>query len=260
MARPGEAGGAAGAYGRTMWALGDYHRFATATVWPLGPELVAACGIGPGDRVLDVAAGTGNVAIRAAAAGATVVASDLTPENFAAGRAEADARGVELDWVAADAQALPFADRGFDVVTSCFGAIFAPDHEAVARELLRVCRPGGRIGLLNFRPTGAAMEFFALFGRHAPPADGPPPVLWGDEEHVRALLGDGADLTMTRRSYVERIDGGPDGYAELFTETFGPAVALRGEAFDREFLEFAERHWRDGGIAYDYLVVVAVKR
>ena len=260
MARPGDDGGATAAYGRGMWALGDYHRFATATVWPLGPELVAACGIGPGDRVLDVAAGTGNVAIRAAAAGATVVASDVTPENFAAGRAEAEARDVELEWVEADAQALPFADGEFDVVTSCFGAMFAPDHEAVARELLRVCRPGGRIGLVNFRPAGAAAAFFGMFGRHAPPSDGPPPVLWGDEDHVRALLGDGAELTMTRRSYVERIDGGPEGYVELFTDTFGPAIALRSEAFDRDFLEFAERHWRDGGITYDYLLVVAVRR
>ena len=114
MAAPGEDGAAGAAYGRLMWALGDYHRFATETVWPLGPELVSACGIGPGQRVLDVAAGTGNVAIRAAEAGASVVASDLTPENFAAGRAEAEARGVELEWVEADAQALPFGDGEFD--------------------------------------------------------------------------------------------------------------------------------------------------
>jgi ubiquinone/menaquinone biosynthesis C-methylase UbiE len=109
-----------------------------------GPELVAACGISPGQRVLDVAAGTGNVAIRAAEAGATVVASDLTPENFEAGRREARDRGVELDWVEADAEALPFADGEFDVVTSSAGAIFAPDHQAVADEMLRVCRPGAR--------------------------------------------------------------------------------------------------------------------
>jgi SAM-dependent methyltransferase len=243
-----------------MWALGDYHRFATATVWQLGPELVAACGIGPGDRVLDVAAGTGNVAIRAAAAGADVVASDITPEHFASGRAEAKARGIALEWVQADAQALPFADGEFDIVTSAFGAIFAPDHAAVARELLRVCRPGGTIGMLNFRPARAAGEFFSLFARHAPPNDAPPPVLWGDEDHVRALLGDRAELTMTRRSYVERVAGGPHGYVTFFLETFGPAIALRSEAFERDFADFAERHWRDGGIAYDYLLVVAVRR
>jgi ubiquinone/menaquinone biosynthesis C-methylase UbiE len=250
-----------------MWALGDYHRFATATVWQLGPELVTACGIGPGQRVLDVAAGTGNVAIRAAEAGADVVASDITPENFAAGRAEARARGVELEWVQADAQALPFGDGEFDAVTSSFGAIFAPDHAAVARELRRVCKPGGTIGMINFRPVGAAAEFFALLGGYAPPdGDGPPPVLWGDEAHVRELFGDAAQTT--RRRYVERVDGGPAGYCELFRATFGPYIAIRASlepdraaALDRDFLAFATR-WNDGPpggpaeIPYDYLLVV----
>ena len=157
---------------RAMWALGDYHTFAKATVWDLGPELVAACGISPGQRVLDVAAGTGNVAIRAAEAGAQVVASDLTPENFEAGRREARNRGVELEWVEADAEALPFGDDEFDVVTSSLGAIFAPDHQAVADELVRVCRPGGTIGMINFTPEGLAAAFFGTFARHAPP---PPP-------------------------------------------------------------------------------------
>src|SRR5687768_3795942 len=137
---------------RGMWALGDYQRFAAATVWPLGPVLVDACGISAGQRVLDVAAGTGNVAIRAAKAGAMVVASDLTPENFGAGRRAAAAEGVELEWREADAEALPFDDGEFDVVTSCFGAMFAPDHHAAANELLRVCRPGGTIGMMNFTP------------------------------------------------------------------------------------------------------------
>ena len=156
----------------TVWALGDYHRFAKEMIWSIGPELVAACGIGPGQRVLDVAAGTGNVAIRAAAAGAEVVASDLTPESLAAGEREARALGVELDWVVADAQALPFPDASFDVVTSAFGAIFAPDHHAVARELLRVCRPGGTIAMLNFTPDGNAAGFFGALASYAPP---PPP-------------------------------------------------------------------------------------
>jgi ubiquinone/menaquinone biosynthesis C-methylase UbiE len=111
---------------RSVWALGDYHRFAKATIWELGAHLVRACAISPGQRVLDVAAGTGNTAIRAAEAGASVVASDLVPEHFAAGRREARQHGVELQWVEADAAALPFADGAFDVVTSSFGAMFAP--------------------------------------------------------------------------------------------------------------------------------------
>src|SRR5438270_5170140 len=130
---------------RLMWGLGDYHRVAVETISQFGPELVAACGIGPGQRVLDVAAGAGNIAIPAAEAGAEVIASDLTPELFEPGRRDAAARGVELEWVEADAEALPFDDGEFDVVTSAAGAMFAPDHAAVARELLRVCRPGGTI-------------------------------------------------------------------------------------------------------------------
>src|ERR671922_428242 len=224
---------------QAAWALGDYHKFAKATVWELGELLVRACGVRTGQRVLDVAAGTGNAAIRAAEAGADVVASDLTPENFEAGRREAEAQRLELEWVEADAEALPFADGEFDVVSSSFGAIFAPDHQAVADELLRVCRPGGMIGMVNFTPDGAAAEFFGLF----PGSDGPSPLDWGDERHVRELFGDRVEsLTMARGRYVERVPGGPEGYCALFNATFGPVIAVRtgdrAAAFDREFLDF----------------------
>ena len=144
-----EANGVAPA--RAVWRLGDYHRFARVQMWEIGPVVVAACGISPGQRVLDVAAGTGNVAIPAAQVGAEVVASDITPENLEAGRREAETLGVALEWVEADGQALPFGDDEFDVVTSSFGVTFAPDHQKVADELLRVCRPGGTIGLTSFR-------------------------------------------------------------------------------------------------------------
>ena len=261
---------------RAMWALGDYHSFAKQTVWELGPVLVAACGISAGRRVLDVAAGTGNVAIRAAEAGARVVASDLTPENFEAGQREADARGVELAWVEADAEALPFGDGEFDVVTSVFGAMFAPDHQAVADELVRVCRPGGTIGMVNFAPDGTAAAFFEVIGRYAPPppAGALPPLLWGSEEHVRELFGDRVEsLELTSGEYVERA-ASPQAYIELFQETFGPIVALRAfladqpgraAALDRDFLEFATRanEGPDEGPAeyrYEYLLVVARTR
>ena len=256
---------------RAMWALGDYHEFALRTVWDLGPILVERCGITEGQRVLDVAAGTGNVAIRAAEAGADVVASDLTPENFAAGRGEAAERGVELEWVEADAEALPFPDGEFDVVTSSLGAMFAPDHGRVARELTRVCRPGGTIGMLNFTP--AAAPFFELLAEYGPPPPpgAQPPLLWGDPEHVRELLGDRVEsLDLTRGEYVERADS-PAAYRELFQRTFGPVVAIRRgladqperlEAMDREFLEFAitaNRGVPDGPAEYpyEYLLVVA---
>ena len=234
--------------------------------------LVRACGISTGQRVLDVAAGTGNTAIRAAEAGAEVVASDLTPENFEAGRREAAAHGVELEWVEADAEALPFADGEFDVVTSSFGAIFAPDHRAVADEMLRVCRPGGTIGMLNFTPEGLISDFFGALAPYMPPPppDALPPALWGSEEHVRELFGDGWSLEMTRRHYVERADS-PRDYRELFKQTFGPVVGLyaslaeepeRAAALDRDFLEFATRanSGPSGGPAeyrYEYLLVIA---
>jgi ubiquinone/menaquinone biosynthesis C-methylase UbiE len=258
---------------RAMWALGDYHRFATELVWDIGPELVSACGIGAGQHVLDVAAGTGNVAIRAAQAGARVVASDLTPEHFEAGRREAREREVTLEWVEGDAEALPFGDGEFDVVTSSFGAIFAPDHQRVADELLRVCRPSGTIGMANFTPEGLAAEFFGIFAPYlpAPPEGALPPVMWGSEEHVRELFGDRVSaLEMTRKRYVETAVG-PREYCRFFKETFGPVVAVyaglaeqpeRAAALDRDFLEFATRSNRgapDGPAEYhyEYLLVVA---
>jgi ubiquinone/menaquinone biosynthesis C-methylase UbiE len=261
---------------RAMWALGDYHRFAKQTVWELGSVLVEACRISPGQRVLDVAAGTGNVAIRAAEAGAQVIASDLTPENFEAGRREALVHGVELEWVEADAEALPFGDDEFDVVTSSLGAMFAPNHQAVADELLRVCRSGGTIGMLNFTPEGLVSEFFGTLARYAPapPRGALPPLLWGSEEHIRELFGDRlSTLELTRREYVERA-ASPRAYVELFNETFGPVIALRSlladqpdraAALEREFLEFATRTTRAApdGMAeccYEYLLVVGRKR
>jgi ubiquinone/menaquinone biosynthesis C-methylase UbiE len=260
-----------------MWALGDYHAFATETVWPVGPLLVKACGIGPGHRVLDVAAGTGNTAIRAAETGAHVVASDLTPENFEAGRRAAAVHGVELEWVEADAESLPFPDGDFDVVTSSFGAIFAPNHAAVASEMLRVCRPGGVVGMINFKPEGLSAEFFELLGRYAPPppAGALPPLLWGDREHVRALFADRVDsLDMTDGQYVERSARGPEGYRLLFETTFGPVIAIRATLasdaerlaeFDHDFREFTMRGNRGvlGGPAeypFTYLLVVARKQ
>ena len=132
---------------RAMWALGDYPALASDLIAELGPALVQAAGIRSGDRVLDVAAGAGNVAIPAALAGARVVASDLTPQLFDAGRRQAAERGAELEWREADAEALPFGDGEFDAVLSCVGVMFAPPHPAAADELVPVCRPGGTIGL-----------------------------------------------------------------------------------------------------------------
>lgn len=276
--KPGTGAGDAGrsfkSNVRRMWALGDYHAFAVQTVWPVGSRLVKACGIAPGQRVLDVAAGTGNTAIRAAQAGASVVASDLTPENFEAGRRAAAAHGVSIEWVEGDAEALPFGDDEFDVVTSSFGAIFAPDHAAVGGEMVRVCRPGGVIGITAFKPEGVAKEFFDLVGRYAPPPPGgEPPLRWGDEAYVRELFGDRVEsIEIESGEYVERSAGGPEGYRRLFETTFGPVIALRellaGDperlaSFDREFREFTvagNRGSADGPAEYPYKYLLVVAR
>jgi ubiquinone/menaquinone biosynthesis C-methylase UbiE len=211
--------------------------------------------------VLDVATGSGNVALRAAEAGANVVALDITPENLAAGRAEAERNSLTIDWVEGDAQHLPFGDGEFDVVTSSVGAIFAPDHQAVADELVRVCRPGGTIGMINFTPEGLAADFFAVFG--APST----PMLWGDEDHVRGLFGDRVSrLVMTRGMLVERARS-PEEYVAFYKRTFGPVVAAYAAAedpaaLDRDFLEFARRANRGSPAEYhyEYLLVTAYVR
>ena len=146
---------------RAMWASGDYPLMVETFLLPLGPRLVDACGITPGTRVLDVAAGTGNASIPAAQRGAKVTASDLTPELLEAGQRRPEAQGLDLEWVPADAEHLPFEDESFDVVISSIGVMFAPHHQDAADELVRVCRPGGTIGLLSWTPEGMLGALFA---------------------------------------------------------------------------------------------------
>jgi SAM-dependent methyltransferase len=218
---------------RAMWASGDYPSMVDTFLLPLGPRLVAACDIGPGMRVLDVAAGTGNASIPAAATGADVTASDLTPELFEAGRRRADAEGVELKWVQADAENLPFEDESFDVVMSCIGAMFAPHHRDVADELVRVCRPGGTIGLLSWTPDGMIGALFRTMGPFAPPPPpgAQPPPLWGGEDHVRELFGDRVDFRTLARDALEiTAFEHPHGYGEHFKERYGPTIVARKNA------------------------------
>lgn len=226
---------------RAMWAQGHYHEFARRALWGFGRELVTACAIGPGQYVLDVAAGTGNVAIRAAQTGADVVASDLTPEHFDAGRREAAAAGVRIEWVEADAEALPFADEEFDVVTSAFGAVFAPRHQVVADELLRVCRPGGVIGLAA-PALPEAKAAWASTAADLPSMFGPVSALpWGDERHVAALFGDRVESLELSRRRTE-LEGFAD-ETELrdFLKVNHPvAVAMYQELSDPELLDDPE--------------------
>ncbi|MDV2475596.1 class I SAM-dependent methyltransferase [Rhodococcus zopfii] len=255
---------------RAMWALGDYPAVATEVIPELGPILVSACEVGPGDRVLDVGAGSGNAAIPAALTGATVVASDLTPELFDAGRRDADAAGTTLTWQEADAEALPFDDASFDVAFSCVGIMFAPHHQPSADELVRVTRPGGRIGLLSWTPAGFIGRMFAIMKPYAPPPPpgAQPPPLWGDESHVRSLLGERVTDVQARTANlrVERFATGEE-FRDFFKAAYGPTIAVyraiagepdRVAALDRELAELGRSYDLGGGaMDWEYLLLTA---
>ena len=260
---------------RAMWALGDYPAVAIEVIPELGPVLVEASGVQAGDRVLDVAAGSGNAAVPAAAKGAHVVASDLTPELFEVGRTFAARHGVEVTWEEGDAEALPYGDDTFDRVLSCIGVMFAPHHQQAADELVRVCRPGGTIGLLNWTPAGFAGQMFATMKPYAPP---PPPgaqpgPLWGTEDHVRALLGERVtDVVVRRQSLTTARFRTPEAWLDYWKSVYGPMIAVyRGladqpdkvAALDRDLTALAARfdHGTDATVMdWEYLVVTARKR
>jgi SAM-dependent methyltransferase len=218
---------------RAMWASGDYEDMVETFLLPLGPRLVRACGIGPGMTVLDVAAGTGNASIPAAQAGAHVTASDLTPELLQAGRARAESEGLTLDWVQADAEHLPFEDESFDVVISSIGVMFAPHHQDAADELVRVCQPGGRIGLLSWTPEGQVGALFRTMGPFAPPPPpgAQPPPLWGGEQHLGSLFGDRVDFGSQERDVLEvtAFERARD-FGAHFKARYGPTIAARANA------------------------------
>ena len=256
---------------RTMWAAGDYPRVARELVAPLGPTLVAALDVRPGERVLDVAAGTGNAAVPAARLGARVTASDLTPELVESGRTEHPE--ADVAWEVANAEELPYDDDSFDVVMSCIGVMFAPHHQQAAVELLRVCRPGGRVGVLSWTPEGTIGRLFAAmkpFMAPPPPGASPPP-LWGSEEHVSALLGDRVDHLEHRRGRLDvTAFGSGSDFRDYFATHYGPTImAYRAHAqdpaataaLDAVLVALGEREGRreDGSfsMAWEYLVVTA---
>ena len=260
---------------RAMWASGDYPSMVETFLLPLGPRLVEAAGIEPGMRVLDVASGTGNAAIPAAARGADVVASDLTPELFGAGRARAEGEGVELEWAEGDAEDLPFEDASFDVAMSSIGVMFAPHHQAAADELVRVCRPGGTVALLSWTPEGMLGALFRAMGPFmpTPPPGAQPPPLWGSEEHLRELFGERVEFETLERELLE-IDAfeRPGDYGEHFKQRYGPTIAARANAekegraeeFDRVLDEFCEEWNRGEGdrarFEKEYLIAVGRRR
>lgn len=258
---------------RAMWATGNYPKLADDLVSPLGPVLVQACGIGPGDHVLDVAAGTGNAAIPAAATGAAVIASDLTPELLRHGQVIATERGVHLEWQEANAEALPFTDNRFDTVISCIGVMFAPHHQRCADELVRVARPGATIGVLSWTPEGFIGQLFATMKPYmAPPPPGAqPPPLWGNEDHVRELFGDRVtDLTTQRLMLSVDYFHSGEALREYYKAHYGPTIAAyrnieadpdQVAALDAALDDLGQRYLRaNAPMQWEYLLATARKR
>jgi SAM-dependent methyltransferase len=239
-----------------MWELGNYARIAEL-ITGMASDLVAAADIKPGQRVLDVAAGTGNAAIRAARTGAHVTALDITPDLLEVGRRAAG--DLPIEWVEGDATKLPYADGEFDVVLSAVGAMFAADQETTARELVRVCRPGGLVAMANWTPDGGVGRFFELLARYAP---GPSPTGWGDPEQVRALF-DHKPVRTEHRVVEYGFTGTPAELAALYRRDFGPVIATRAALdsdaarleFDRDLVDLLTAEREGGRWRFAWLLV-----
>lgn len=215
---------------RKAWASGDYGRVAEL-VTDVGERVVERAGISAGAEVLDVAAGTGNAAIPAARLGGVVIASDLTPELFETGRRRAAEAGVEIEWITADAEDLPFEDARFDRVLSSLGVQFAPRHEVVAGELVRVCRPAGTIVLGNWAADSYIGRFGTTMGPYMPkpPEYASPPPGWGKVEHVEGLFaGHPVELSCERHS-LDFEGESPEAFIDFFADYYGPLLQARNK-------------------------------
>jgi len=255
---------------REIWASGDYQEIGTRVT--IASELLCeAVGLQAGQRVLDVASGTGNAALAAARRFAYVTSTDYVPELLERGRMRAHAEGLPVMFDLADAENLPYADNSFDVVLSVFGAMFAPNQQQVASELLRVCKPGGKIGMANWTPDGWVGEQHSTLASHVPPPPGlRSPMLWGSEGHLRDLFGSGvSDIRIEKRS-VEFRYLSIDHFVGFMRSYFGPFKSVF-DALDEtgqvqlttDLTEMAARYNRSGNDTFlgpgDYLEVVAVK-
>lgn len=256
---------------RAVWTRGNWDTVAEL-VKPVGPRVLDAAGVTAGMDVLDVGTGSGSsIAIPAAQRGARVVASDITDAWFDDGRRRAAEAGVELTWVEAGAEELPFPDASFDRVCSTFGHMFAPRHAVTASEMARVCRPGGMIATATWVPSGYTGEMFAAIGSRMPkpPDVVQPPPLWGVEEHVESMFEPHGVHCEFRHETVDFRAESPEAFAELFLDDFGPLVTARqvlGDGFAalrEEYLAIVHRHnlATDGTlwVSPEYLVTLARK-
>jgi SAM-dependent methyltransferase len=256
---------------RSSWMAGDFGRIAQHTAEEAA-AFVERLGITPGARVLDVACGTGNLAIPAARQGAHVHGADIAPNLLEQARARAAAEGLDASFDEGDAEQLPYPDAAFDVVMSMYGAMFAPRPALVASELARVCRPGGLIAMANWTPAGFVGKSFAISASKLPPPEGiPAPVLWGDEAVVRERLGPYASrIDTVRRDALFDYPLGPREMVDFFREYFGPTrvafsrLDAEGQAAFAADLENLWREYNEAGgdrtlIHAEYLEVRAVR-
>jgi SAM-dependent methyltransferase len=258
-------------HSRKAWGLGDYSML-SAVLEPAAHELVAACGVAEGQRVLDVAAGDGNFALAVARRGASVVASDFSPEMVARGRARSEEEGLEVEWVEADAEDLPFEGDAFDCAGSVFGAFLAPRPKVAASELFRVVRPGGTVGMSNWTPDGFSGRMFEVTASYVPRPEGlPRPTDWGIEEIARERLGRHSESIEVERRVHRWELGSMDDFWELLERGAPAHVAVRSQLpperyeslrQDLEALVEGFNRAEDGSIALDadYLLIVAQKR
>ncbi len=252
-----------------MWGSAPFERIAV-TLAEMHEAIVGSVDGGPGKRWLDVACGTGELALLAAATGAEVVGADLSPPLVETARRQAAERDIEITFEVGDAEALPYEKASFDIVTSSVGAIFAPDHRAVASQLARVCRPGGELALTAWTSEGEEDEFFRIIGSYAPP---PPPdagvaASWGEPRYAESLLEGAFEVTVARRDTPWHVESAEELWCDI-SEGFGPIKTLlgalepeRADAFEGELLAFFRSEETEGGIsmARPYLLIRGRRR
>jgi ubiquinone/menaquinone biosynthesis C-methylase UbiE len=250
-----------------MWGNGPYQRI-TETIADIHEAVIEKLDPQPGDRWLDLACGTGAMAERACGAGAQVTGIDLAPALIETAKARASELGLDVEYRVGDVENLDLPDASFDKVSSTCGIMFAPDHEATARELARVTAPGGRIALANWTPTGGLAKMFKVMAPYQPAPPPSSPFDWGDENRVEELLGDAFDLELEERVSTLRTPSAED-YWELFSTSYGPTKTLadnlgdRREDLHRDWVEFFETNYKENGeIVHtrEYLLITGTRR
>lgn len=256
---------------QAAWSSGDYAIIGT-TLQIVGEQLAEACDLRCDEAVLDVAAGNGNATLAAARRGCKVTSTDYVAGLLDRGAERAKAERLEVKFQAADVEALPFGDKSFDAVLSTFGVMFAPDHAKSAAEMLRVCRPGGRIGMANWTPEGFIGQMFKTLGRHLPPPAGvQPPSLWGTEAHLRTLFGNqAASIQATPRLFNFRYRSAAH-FIEVFRTWYGPVLKAfaslppeKASELEKDLGELLNRLNRAGPdslvVPSEYLEIVITRR